>query len=100
MSASNWITCPRCLIEAKKKKKNLQLETDKKYGKIPACNYLELLKESKKPLESNESLREDYEFHLTGEGLFSAVYKCRCETCGFGHFFKHKEQLSIAVKAQ
>lgn len=61
----------------------------KSYGKVPAAEYLENLKnaEVEQPLEN--SLREDYESGMDESGEVHIYYGCSCN-CGFGYSFRHE----------
>lgn len=93
MSADNWGTCPKCKVKNDKANAERISEAEGKYGKIPSDEYRALIKEAEKPIEFEETLREDYEMHTDNAGLFYVSYSCRCDECGFQHKFHHDEQL-------
>ena len=95
MSADNWTECPKCLMIEEAKKNALKLKAESEYGKIPRAEYLELVRRSEEQLNTEQTLREDYEFWTDQSGEFSANYICHCEVCGLEHTFKHVEQLKI-----
>ena len=90
MSADNWAICPRCKKKTEQAQAALlgRVETD--YGKIAASEYLELVEQSKQPLNLEHTLREDWEIGIY-EGEFRVSYSASCETCGFSHEFEHRQ---------
>ena len=94
MSADNWRTCPQCLASEKTRKAKEEQEASEKYGKISAEEWQALIVKSRMPIELDETFREDYEFYMNDDGVFTAEYYGRCE-CGFEHKFKHSENVNI-----
>ena len=94
MSASNWDICPVCKKKNDEKNKNRVLDAGKKYGKIPADEYIDLAKQVNKPIEIENTLREDYELGITEGGEFYVYYSCMCDKCGFEHEFEYKAQVT------
>ena len=93
MSADNWGTCPKCKVNNEKANAKRISDAEKKYGKIPSDKFRALIKEAERPIELQETLREDYEMHTDLDGLFYVNYSCGCDECGFEHEFHHKQQL-------
>lgn len=80
MGADNWAICPKC----KWKEKNKSFVLAELYGKIPFEEYEKRRKE--KPKELDTTLREDYEFYWTEEGLCIS-YSGTCEVCDYEYTF-------------
>lgn len=96
MSADNWAICPRCKKQHEKSVEDRKKKVEKKYGKIPSNEYLELMKKSKEKLKLEVStLREDYEIRVDVDGHFEIKYSCHCWVCKLEHVFNHTEQLEI-----
>ena len=91
MSADNWAICPKCKEKNDELNKKRILDTAKKYGKIPAEEYITLAKETSKPIEIEETMREDYEIGVDEDGVFNVDYFCSCAKCGFKYAYKHSE---------
>ena len=96
MSADNWSWCPVCLAEAARKHAEQRTATNNAYGKVTADEYQRLRNAlPDEPPEVDLTLREDYGLGVTSAGKFYVSYQCSCPACGFGHRFKHEEQLTI-----
>ncbi len=95
MSADNWGQCPKCIMLVEKANKQALEKANEGYGKLPKEKYLELLKESEKPIPVDNTLREDYEFYMPDDGEFEANYSCHCDKCGFKYDFNYKDKLDI-----
>lgn len=97
MSADNWAECPRCIHRAVKEKERKVQECKDAYGKVPAEEYLSMLKESEKGINVGTLLREDYGFGMGDDGEFVARYSaaCQSEICGFHFEFEHREIVPI-----
>ena len=95
MSADNWSICPRCNKKAKQEKADQKAKTHEGYGKVPAEEYESMLVVSRQPIKIDETLREDFEFFISPDGLFSASYRASCDRCGFKHKFNHTRQIVI-----
>ena len=97
MSADNWAICPKCKKMALDKQYEQLVKIRKKYGEMSPDEYEAAIFATNTPIELDETLREDYEFHIDEEGLFSAEYSARCDRCGFKHSFKHSEEIKIRL---
>lgn len=98
MPADNWAICPRCKEKKEQAYDDLQDQVATDYGKVPADQYLELVKKAKEPIEFENTLREDYEIGIW-EGKFEIHYCAGCIECGFSHKFKHDKQVyNVASK--
>jgi len=95
MSADNWRECPQCRARNEQKNHKAVSDLEATYGEIPADEWLAKKEAVENPPELNETLREDYEFHIDEQGGFCAKYHGSCEICGFEFSFKHEEQLKI-----
>lgn len=85
MSADAWRICPQCKHSATAARETKILEVSASYGKIPAPKYLADLEAANKPIQLEETLREDYEVLTDEDGSFYFTYRCGCGKCGFGH---------------
>lgn len=96
MSADNWAICPQCKATNAAILERQEQGLASEYGKIPAQDWLERRKalDAARSLSNTDpTLREDYGFHMSEDGEFTAVYYASCRECGFKHTFKHKQQL-------
>ncbi len=89
MSADNWAICPICKKENDKINAARIMEVGKKYGVVPAAEYVKLAKEIIKPIEIENSMREDYDIGTDDDGVFEVSYSCFCTVCEFKRSFKH-----------
>ncbi len=100
MSADNWRQCPRCVLDSEAQRTVERTALAKEYGTMPPEEFIKQSEELKarhsRPLVE-ETLREDYEFYIDEEHVFSVDYSCHCEACGFAHAFNHKETLELAT---
>ena len=90
MSADNWTTCPRCKEKAEQAQADLLSRVETDYGKVAANEYVELIEQTKQPVEPGRTLREDWEIGIW-KGKFFVSYSASCEECGFSHEFEHKQ---------
>lgn len=91
MSATNWASCPKCHQKAVADQKQAIDAAIDAYGKVPMQEHQEMLKAAHAPIELEYSLREDYRIGFALESTYFIVtYTCHCETCGFSHEFRHK----------
>lgn len=96
MSADNWASCPKCLANHQKAVAQRQKNAEESYGKIPAKEYLKLLKgaeDKKKP--SVDTLREDYYIGVNEQGVFRVSYLGSCSECDFSFSYEHEEEASL-----
>lgn len=94
MSADNWTTCPRCFATELKRVESVMEKAKSSYGKVKAEEYAALQAEAVKPMNVQNTLREDYELGLYG-GEFQIDYACSCSECGFSFNFKHSEKVKL-----
>ena len=90
--------CPKCLLKSRRNWRSAKQKLADSYGKIPVAEFDEMqaaLVDEPTAANQEETLREDYEFYLDPECVFTAEYSCRCSKCSFGHIFKHKETVSL-----
>ncbi len=95
MSADNWADCPRCKKQAELKFNTKVKRLADSYGNMSEDDYLGLRDEVAKGLNvPKETLSEYYELGIYKD-KFGVSYKAECRTqgCGFGHTFKHDEEL-------
>jgi hypothetical protein len=59
------------------------------YGKVSAEEYLCLTKQFEKPVEREQTLREDYELGIV-ENKFYVSYRASCTACKFSFTFKEE----------
>ena len=93
MSPRAWGTCPACEKEARETKETEKKELAKQYGKIPPEEYIQRRTEVDKPIEVEETLRENYELGVDMDFKFTAYYRCHCENCGFEFKFEHEQEV-------
>lgn len=80
MSATNWATCPQCVM---------RMEHDKEH-----MIYQDFMN-AWSSAEIQTTLREDYEIYVKEDGKFCVHYSCLCTVCGFSHKFEHSEQVKM-----
>lgn len=90
MSADNWTICPRCQKTALAAKERDREKLAKQYGKIEPVEFVKRSAEVDKPIELEETLREDYELGLF-EGQFYISYRASCAQCGFELSYAREE---------
>lgn len=97
MSADNWTVCPRCKAAAESKVKQLEVEAEDGYGKLPKSEYFAKLGELEQArqciAEFPTDLREDYELGVLN-GEFYVAYTGQCNECTWRHSFKHREAVT------
>ena len=93
MSADNWMVCPKCRRDVAETRETRIDKTRKLYGKIPEAEYREKIVEAEKPVEFEETFREDYEQGMTDCGEYFVSYSGHCSKCGFRHSHEFKEQI-------
>jgi hypothetical protein len=93
MSADRWGICSKCTQEWNKKLKELKIEADNSYGKVPAEEYLNLLDRYSSPERLDESLREDWEIYMGESGKFFFNYSCSCIFCKFSYEYRYEENI-------
>lgn len=105
MSADNWTTCPSCEHDAEEARKARVRKARDAYGKVSEAEYLDLVRKAEKPVELEETLREDFSIGIQG-GAFGVSYRASCEHCGFEFRFEHdtadvaKEHVAEAAKGK
>lgn len=92
MSADNWAHCPRCTAAKERERQELVERTRLAYGRVSPEKYLEMFRESQKPIDIGETLREDYELGILN-GRFYVIYTARCDNCGFTFSFKEDKPI-------
>lgn len=95
MSADNWRQCPRCVKKARADNLVLQKKAAEAYGKVPAEEWQKMTAEANKPIELDETFREDYELGVCDDGEFYVSYSGYCKQCDFSHKFSKTEQLKV-----
>lgn len=99
MSADNWTTCPRCALIKQDEIAAMDADIARAYGSTPIQDFdrLRSVRDSliAEQQDPERTLREDYEFYGIDEGLFHVDYSARCTKCGFGHTFKHSQDLEV-----
>ena len=111
MSASNWTECPKCKIVKSKALEDAKAKLTKRYGKMPADEYVAAMDRLQRGLLSKneddderedefngEPLREDYEQGVGRDGKFSIFYRADCQQCDFVFTYKHEEQIDFFKK--
>ena len=96
MSADYWAVCPRCLKRARATHTASVQAVMDSYGQVPVAEFdaarAALIEINP---EDYRTFREDYEFHISETGEWSASYGGSCETCGLEHNFSDKQQLDV-----
>jgi hypothetical protein len=82
MSADNYTTCPKCLKRAEVDNNKEANKIADAYGKVPMDKYLDLVKNSSKPIKLSDTLREDYDIGMDG-GDLHICYRASCRICDF-----------------
>lgn len=92
MSADRWAVCPKCKEKIERAHADLLIRVETDYGKVAVGEYLELIEQSRQPIEEEHTLREDWEIGIWG-GKLIVSYGASCEECGFSHEFDHEEKV-------
>ena len=94
MSADNWTICPKCKHRLESVKETERTAAARAYGGMPMAEWEVQRAAALEPVILNETLREDYEIGVTGDGEFYAIYKGQCtsDECDFGFKFDEKQQ--------
>uniref|UniRef100_A0A6M3L344 Uncharacterized protein n=1 Tax=viral metagenome TaxID=1070528 RepID=A0A6M3L344_9ZZZZ len=95
MSADNWAICPKCRKVALNQKEELAGKAKKGYGKLPPEEYEELLLLSRKPIDEETTMREDFCMGTDKYGDFSIEYSAFCQNCDFKFKFMHSESVGL-----
>ncbi len=91
MSAKNWRLCPACAAGAASHREKMISRAKGQYGIATPEEYQALITEAEKPVELEETLREDYQIGMGLDREFYVTYRCSCESCGFSYSFKREE---------
>lgn len=91
MSADNWAICPKCNAANIADKEKAQIEAGAAYGKVAPAEYRKMMEAAYAPIETETTLREDYEIGVNRNGEFSVNYGCSCSVCNFAFSYKHSE---------
>lgn len=100
MSADNWTICPKCLENKKIEYAKAFEDVENSYGEVSYKEFKKLEAKKKKALTAIDndnnarSLREDYEFFMTPEGILEISYLGRCSECGAEYKFNKKVDFS------
>ena len=95
MGADNWGKCPQCI-----KLHNEEVKADHEalmaaYGDIDAGEFARIMREldikTNNGVMSN-TLRENYELHMSADGVFTIDYRASCKTCGFSYKYNESEE--------
>lgn len=92
MSADNWTVCPACLKRIRAEQVAAPIRLAEAYGKVSLDEWKAM--EAAMPSADASpdcTLREDYEFHMSDEGAFTAGYRAKCAACGWEYRFSHTE---------
>lgn len=94
MSASNWATCPSCLLHAEADKAKREQRVVDMYGNVPMEEWDRIRREANVPVALQDTFREDYEFYLDGWNV-KVVYSGRCSVCGSGVKFSDSRPIEM-----
>lgn len=89
MSADNWAICPKCKRDAKERTAQIKQAVKDAYGKLPADEYLKLVKQLEVEPKLDDNFREDYEIGMQDNGEFYIRYSGECGDCGFSFSYRH-----------
>lgn len=95
MSADNWSVCPRCYAKLKRITTLRKREVIAAYGKVSEEEYNKLRLKSKKPLQLEDTLREDFEQGVDKLGEYFVDYSCSCTTCDYSYKYSYKCQTKV-----
>lgn len=95
MSADNWQVCPRCLKRAAEAAHKEQLDLQASYGKVSEAEYRKRSERANKPVDLQETFREDYEIAVCEDGEFFVSYLGHCTECGLEHRYQHKSKVNL-----
>ncbi len=90
MGASNWETCPRCIIRERERINALQKSVDDAYGVMPREKFAEFEKEVAKAVldkDDCQTFREDYEIYGASKGVVKVEYSGSCTVCNLSTSF-------------
>jgi DNA-directed RNA polymerase subunit RPC12/RpoP len=99
MSADNYARCPKCSFVSSKKRRSIDEELTKAYGKISEKEYIELRNQLLPQFDDGfrddqeTSLREDYRIEMDVNGEFSVSYLARCSKCDFSFEYEHTQSV-------
>jgi hypothetical protein len=92
VSANNWDVCPACKKKAEAARLKAMEDAAKAYGKVPPDEWKELSDRASKPVDLDETMREDYELGVDSKGVFGVSYSASCQECAFVFRFKHEQK--------
>lgn len=98
MDADNWTICPRCKAEKEKKNKTALADLNKKYGKIPADEFVNLRNQVQRELYATPeaTLQENWSIGVSAvQENFTVNYRSSCDVCKFSFKFKQEEKITI-----
>ena len=95
MSADNWCICPKCKKKNDALNKQRILDAAKQYGVIPADEYIALAKDASKPIEIEDTFREDYDIGVYPDGSFLVSYRGQCTVCNAEYAFGEEVKFAI-----
>lgn len=93
MSANRWSICPKCRITNELTREGLRQMVAAQYGKIDPEEWIKARDAADKPVELEETFREDFQQGMTEDGEYIVSYSGRCIACSFAHKFSHNEQV-------
>lgn len=95
MSADNWAICPKCQELTDDRQEMLEEKLSKSYGVVPPEEYLRLFENSRKKVNLEPTLREDYEIGILNTAEFYVRYEAVCRTCGFSYAYKYDQNIIL-----
>jgi len=82
MSSDTWTICPKCQDRIYSDRQKKLDAVKKSYGKIASEKYISDYDDAVKPVEMENTLREDYEIGIT-DGVYTVSYGASCSRCDF-----------------
>jgi hypothetical protein len=95
MGADKYSICPRCVLAADKRKAKALDAAGEAYGKIPADEWHEMIREASATPTPKETVAQYIEATLSDDGYFSVSFSAGCRACGYKFEFKHSCQTEI-----
>ena len=104
MGARNWTICPKCWKDAKDPElqpadKQAEMEADiaaftAKYGEQRGKQYRIIMLSTLEPMESENTMREDWELGIDAEGVFYLKYTAYCTKCSWKYEKRIQEKVA------
>lgn len=93
MGADRWAICPKCKRTVNEKRDAEIRKAKASYGKVPEETYRAAIEKAGRPIDLQETFREDYEQGMDDDGTYIVNYSGECTHCGFSHKYTHSEDV-------